>query len=552
MAQSIDTLLPDAEGRDAPAVHAEKLLARAAELFRSDPRQGLLCAEEALEIAHDLGNRAIEARCQREIACCRETLSEYANALAALQQALAINREIGEVSEVAGCQLLFGAVARSMGDYPAALEALDEALTIFDRLVNRADMARVYNNIGTVQEATGNYTSALEAFLAALAIDLELGEKRHAAVVGINIGNIYYYLGDNDRAFEHYSHSLELFRRLGESYTVAVTLGNIAAIYKGRGEFDAAREALAEAVAIAREIGDRRYEASILVKLGLLHEELGKPAVALKSLREAARIAVAIGSHDVLTGSLIAIGRLHNNRGEFHKALPSLRRGLAVAQHTSKLREASELQKMLAEALDALGNHQEAFGHMKEHAALQHTIYGEERQRAIAELQGRFDIERAEREREVFRLKSEHLEEMMRQRSNELTSMAMHLVRKNTFLNRLRQQLTAPESKAAGNLHEAMLHEIDENLRGDNDWQRFEQEFERIHQGFIQALSRRYPRLTPAELKICALLKINLSNKEITDLLSISLRNVESHRYAIRKKLGLSSEMNLSTYMSSL
>jgi len=65
-------------------------------------------------------------------------------------------------------------------------------------------------------------------------------------------------------------------------------------------------------------------------------------------------------------------------------------------------------------------------------------------------------------------------------------------------------------------------------------------------------LAERCPRLTPTELKVCALLKINLSNKEVGKLLSVSLRNVESHRYSIRKKLGLPSETNLSSYLAGL
>jgi DNA-binding CsgD family transcriptional regulator len=163
-------------------------------------------------------------------------------------------------------------------------------------------------------------------------------------------------------------------------------------------------------------------------------------------------------------------------------------------------------------------------------------------------------VERAERERELFRLKSEHLEQMIEQRSKELTSMAMHLVQKNTFLQKLRKEalrlaMAHPEGREA---LEEILTAIAGNLNDDDDWQRFEQEFQHVHQGFVTMLSERCPRLTPTELKVCALLKIHLSNKEIARLLSVSLRNVESHRYSIRKKLGLPSDANLSSHLAGL
>src|SRR6185295_9376412 len=131
-------------------------------------------------------------------------------------------------------------------------------------------------------------------------------------------------------------------------------------------------------------------------------------------------------------------------------------------------------------------------------------------------MQGRFDVERAEREREMLSLRNKHLEEMMEQRSKELTSVAMQLVQKNALLQKLHDnanQLLAKHPELKRDL-KPLSSSISENLNGDNDWQRFEQEFQLVHQGFLQTLSQRYPRLTPGESKVCALLKINLSNKE--------------------------------------
>ncbi|MCK6692317.1 MAG: hypothetical protein L6Q97_09460, partial [Thermoanaerobaculia bacterium] len=55
--------------------------------------------------------------------------------------------------------------------------------------------------------------------------------------------------------------------------------------------------------------------------------------------------------------------------------------------------------------------------------------------------------------------------------------------------------------------------------------------------------------LTPNEQKLCALLRLNLSTKEISNLMSISLRGVEIARYRLRKKLGLDQGQNLSKFI---
>lgn len=129
--------------------------------------------------------------------------------------------------------------------------------------------------------------------------------------------------------------------------------------------------------------------------------------------------------------------------------------------------------------------------------------------------------------------------------------MAMRLVGKNAFLQRLRKQITA-HTEQHPELRDAVkdvLQEINTDLRDDNEWVRFEEKFEHLHQDYLTKLSQAYPKLTPTELKVCAMLKINLSNKEIAGLLSVSLRNVESHRYSIRKKLGLASDVNLTAVL---
>nr|NQU91355.1 hypothetical protein [Bacteroidota bacterium] len=53
------------------------------------------------------------------------------------------------------------------------------------------------------------------------------------------------------------------------------------------------------------------------------------------------------------------------------------------------------------------------------------------------------------------------------------------------------------------------------------------------------------PNLTQNELKLCSYLRMNLSTKEIAQMLNISLESVTTKRYRLRKKLQLENEENL-------
>jgi DNA-binding CsgD family transcriptional regulator len=70
---------------------------------------------------------------------------------------------------------------------------------------------------------------------------------------------------------------------------------------------------------------------------------------------------------------------------------------------------------------------------------------------------------------------------------------------------------------------------------------------------FLQSLSSELAHLTPKEVQVANLVKEGKTTKEISELLNLSIRSVESHRDNIRTKLGISNEkINLRSYLLSL
>jgi DNA-binding CsgD family transcriptional regulator len=70
-----------------------------------------------------------------------------------------------------------------------------------------------------------------------------------------------------------------------------------------------------------------------------------------------------------------------------------------------------------------------------------------------------------------------------------------------------------------------------------------------VNGDFFKCLLLAYPDLKPTELKLCSYLRLNLSTKELADVLNKSVRTVENTRFAIRKKMGLGPEDNLVAHL---
>ena len=80
-------------------------------------------------------------------------------------------------------------------------------------------------------------------------------------------------------------------------------------------------------------------------------------------------------------------------------------------------------------------------------------------------------------------------------------------------------------------------------------WNEFEQRFENTFDTFYKKLLDRFPTLTPTERKLCALLRLGLTSKEIAILTFQNPQSVDVGRYRLRKKLELSTDENITDFL---
>lgn len=156
-------------------------------------------------------------------------------------------------------------------------------------------------------------------------------------------------------------------------------------------------------------------------------------------------------------------------------------------------------------------------------------------------------------EAEISRLENEKLEAELVHKNQELATQTMYILSKNEFIGSLKQNLNSLSKKSknkevAGELKK-ITREIERNIDTDGDWDQFQHHFDQVHGDFLHRLQEVYPQLTPQEMKLCSYLRLNLSSKEIAQLLNISVRGVEISRYRLRKKLELQREDNLTDFI---
>ena len=83
----------------------------------------------------------------------------------------------------------------------------------------------------------------------------------------------------------------------------------------------------------------------------------------------------------------------------------------------------------------------------------------------------------------------------------------------------------------------SLIRILDANKFVDRDWEEFKIFFEQVHTDFFTKMKSSYPDLSSAELKLCALARLDLNIKEASNILSISPESVKTSRYRLRKKI---------------
>ena len=148
------------------------------------------------------------------------------------------------------------------------------------------------------------------------------------------------------------------------------------------------------------------------------------------------------------------------------------------------------------------------------------------------------------------------LEKEIDAKEKEQKKVALSIIRKNEILSKLKAEIEILKSKPENTLKFSDLNTLRililENLNIENERKSFDKYIKELNDNFFQNLEKKYPGLSDNEKKLCSLLRLKLTSKEIASILNITPKSVEVNRYRLRKKLNLKKEEKLSKIIRKL
>ena len=157
------------------------------------------------------------------------------------------------------------------------------------------------------------------------------------------------------------------------------------------------------------------------------------------------------------------------------------------------------------------------------------------------------------KDKKIDYLYNENLKNELNLKNNQLTAVTMQLLKNKEFIVEVQQKISSAISKTNSEKElKRLVKTIDLELSEIDYWDQFSYHFEQVHGNYLNKIKEINVKLSPNELKLVAFLRMNMSSKEISKLMNITVRGVEIARYRIRKKFNLSRGENLVNFLISL
>lgn len=524
----------------------DELITAADSVKQSDFHHCLKLGREAYDLATEVGYLKGQADGLFYMGLADYSLMAYDDALRELKQSLLIYRTIKDHRGEANCLMRIGAIFNFKSIFTQALQNLQESLRIFESIGDTANRISALGNMANIYMAQDHLDLALNYYLEVLHGAEELGDKRLEASSLLSIGTVYTSLGEFDRALDSFLNSLEALQHVNNKRLKSFVLNNIGSIYI---ELQQPNEALTYLIRhqdIRKEIG-LQDDPHCVLNIGRAYHLQRNYSQALTYFAQSDTLFQHQNDADGQGLAHALMGKTRFEMDDVDQAIKHYETAIKWVIDSEASKNILEGAHMfLAKAYQRKKNYQKAAEHFESaYDVFQHR-QNDKIDKRVYQLKINFEVERKEKENELYRLK-------INQQKNELSNFIKNLANKNEMIQKLQQEILKLQRGDKSNRDDAfdiLQRHLQNSANIHDEWPLFESEFDALFPDFRSNLISRFPTLTRQEIRICELIKLDFSTKDIARIFFIDPKSVEKHRNRVRKKMNLLPEINLTQFLA--
>jgi tetratricopeptide (TPR) repeat protein len=530
-----------------------------------------------------------------------------------LQEAFSISTSQKYKLGIGQSYLWLGRVYYYKDEYDISIAYLDKAIKVLDKIVEFKGLAFCYYSKGEIYKLKGDYTEAFSMLNKAIEINSKTNNIVRKSVYLCSIGSLLLKREKPDDALQYFREALDLIAGNGNSALHKSSLfSHIGMVYEQKNLPDSALFYYYQSLKIRESLNDERNIASSKHSIGCLLIQMGDYTKAEKLLNQTRNIYINLDEKTgiCLTESQIALAKCYQNDSNCSLIIET---ALQMAHDINNPWLEANVYGIMSEIAFHNDDFENAFECQKKQNHISDSLFTAEKERLMTEFETRFQAEHKDNEilklknkaniqkynilllsivagtlacviilliflfryksvalkRKQILLQKENiinyqnnelvekenliLKKQLESKNRELASKALEMIRFNdtisVVINKLENFNNNKDNKNEESASiKRIIYEL-ENQTKHNIWLEFDKIFKNIHSGFYERLLKICPELSSTEIKMAALLKLNLTTKEIAAITFKSDGGIKTARYRLRKKLSLSSDEKLIPFL---
>jgi tetratricopeptide (TPR) repeat protein len=529
-------------------------------------------------------------------------------------QALTVSQQGGYTYGAARSYYFLGQIyGCEFEDFEKGIEYHKQSISAAQQIDSVEMLARNYFSLGRLYYGLGLYATSLHHFNTSLNLYRKKQDVIHESIVQIHVASIYSEWGGTpyDTAVSYYTHALLEAEEHKNEYLLVYTLYLYTTSLIEHNHFDEAEKYVKEALSITENNESYHYFThrfySNMGEILLHRQDIPKAIAFFEKSRTASR------NHKIRYGeafALLKLGNAHYASHEFPKAENYYQEALRAYKGLNMRKKIIETYGALAALAGTLNNFKRAFHYRSTQLVYEDSVCEDQKNNLILEMSTRAAeissekqtlIEKKnahinelyitllvsiittliflgllylnhqrlrtakersmlvneklllQKELETKKLEEEQLKQKLEFHAKTLTTNTLNLIQKNEILEKIKLKAEEIRKSSAIDLPAKLnnlMHTVNFALNLDKDWENFKIHFEQVHNNFFDHLKSKFPDLNSNDLKLCALLKLNLDTKQIATVMDISPESVKVARSRLRKKLQLEQSENLSSFIT--
>ncbi|PHS10553.1 MAG: hypothetical protein COA88_02070 [Kordia sp.] len=483
--------------------------------------------------------------------------------------------------------------------------SVDKKITLLEKNISsEKDTYTIMINaavLGDLYSIIEAYDKSYEFYIKALQIAQSKKLKIHIGDYYQDLGKIQLRTGNLRSSLDFYTKAHEMFTLTNKHKRKIFALGNIAVLQSRIGPIEKAITTLKKLS--ANKDFDHRAKANILMTLGNIYlEKLDIPEKAIDYYNQALRLIEKKPNKTLQIMLLQNIAEAHIKLNNYDKALSSNQKSEVILKQASNLELQTSLHKFYASIYQEKKQYKKAYTHLNLHQKYNDSIANSSTLLKIANINAANELEKhksdttlqknkittLEREKTISNLKttillisllllglvtylfikksryriktlSDEKTEIIDKldfNKNKIEKMALNIATSQeyvtSFSEKIKETLTRITDKKSKDEITKLLRDLHSYKTISDNKKELKNYLEKVNNEYLFNLTKNYPNLTKEEQHLCSLIYLNLKNKDISNLLNLSIRSIENKRYRIRKKMNLETTQSLSNTLNNL